>query len=137
MSDHQKLAAQIVEMAGGAKNIKSITNCATRLRMYIYDPDKFNQEGMGKIKGVMGVQLSGAQHQVIVGPTAIHLCKEIRECCFELLQSNSAFRWIANEQDQYCNCNNHCTSFYCTTILFHKLFHGNLPPSIVTRFSCR
>ena len=30
MSDHQKLAAQIVEMAGGAKNIKSITNCATR-----------------------------------------------------------------------------------------------------------
>lgn len=79
MSDHQKLAAQIVEMAGGAKNIKSITNCATRLRMYIYDPDKFNQEGMGKIKGVMGVQLSGAQHQVIVGPTAIHLCKEIQE----------------------------------------------------------
>ena len=29
------------------------------------------------------------------------------------------------------------SSFYCTTILFHKLFHGNLPPFIVTRFSCR
>lgn len=79
MSNNNTLAAQIVEQAGGAKNIKSITNCATRLRMYIKNPEKFNKEKMGKIKGVMGVQLSGGQHQVIVGPTAIHLCKEIQE----------------------------------------------------------
>lgn len=79
MSKNQNLAAQIIEQAGGAKNIKSITNCATRLRMYVKDPDKFNQEGMKKIQGVMGVQLSGSQHQVIVGPTAIHLCKEIQD----------------------------------------------------------
>lgn len=79
MSKNQNLAAQIIEQAGGAQNIKSITNCATRLRMYVKNPDKFNQEGMKKIQGVMGVQLSGAQHQVIVGPTAIHLCKEIQD----------------------------------------------------------
>lgn len=79
MSNNQSLASQIVKQAGGAKNIKSITNCATRLRMYIKNPNKFNQEEMEKIDGVMGVQLSGAQHQVIVGPTAIHLCKAIQD----------------------------------------------------------
>ena len=42
-----------------------------------------------------------------------------------------------NEADIDCLLYTSCTSFYCTTILFHKLFHGNLPPFIVTRFSCR
>lgn len=77
-NNNSTLVTQIVEQAGGAKNIKSITNCATRLRMYIKNPEKFNKEKMEKIKGVMGVQLSGGQHQVIVGPSAIHLCKEIQ-----------------------------------------------------------
>lgn len=78
-NNNSTLVTQIVEQAGGAKNIKSITNCATRLRMYIKNPEKFNKEKMEKIKGVMGVQLSGGQHQVIVGPSAIHLCKEIQD----------------------------------------------------------
>lgn len=79
MSDNKQLAARIVKQAGGVKNIKSITNCATRLRMYLKDPEKFHGEEMEKINGVMGVQISGNQHQVIVGPTAIHLCKIIQQ----------------------------------------------------------
>ena len=35
MSDNKTLGKKIIEAAGGAQNIKSITNCATRLRMYI------------------------------------------------------------------------------------------------------
>lgn len=79
MSNNQKMAEAIVIAAGGAGNIKSITNCATRLRMYIKNPSKFNEEKMKKVPGVMGFQLSGEQYQVIVGPKAIHMCKEIQD----------------------------------------------------------
>ena len=40
MSDNKTLGKKIIEAAGGAQNIKSITNCATRLRMYIKDVSK-------------------------------------------------------------------------------------------------
>ena len=76
---NEVLTRQIVEKAGGASNIESITNCATRLRMYIKNPAKFDQEGMKKVKGVLGFQLSGNQYQVIVGANAIHYCKQIQE----------------------------------------------------------
>lgn len=79
MGKNQKMAEEIVKAAGGAGNIKSITNCATRLRMYIKDPSKFDEGGIREIQDVMGFQLSGEQYQVIVGPKAIHLCKEIQD----------------------------------------------------------
>lgn len=50
MSNNQKMAEAIVIAAGGAGNIKSITNCATRLRMYIKNPSKFNEEKMKKFR---------------------------------------------------------------------------------------
>lgn len=79
MNDNKIMGKKIIEAAGGAKNIKSITNCATRLRMYIKDDTKYDEEKMEKIEGVMGISTAGEQHQVIVGPKAIHLCKELQE----------------------------------------------------------
>ena len=79
MSDNKTLGKKIIEAAGGAKNIKSITNCATRLRMYIKDVSKYDEESIKKIDGVMGTSIVGDQYQVIVGPKAIHLCKAIRD----------------------------------------------------------
>ena len=43
MSDNKTLGKKIIEAAGGAQNIKSITNCATRLRMYIKDVSKYDE----------------------------------------------------------------------------------------------
>ena len=78
MSDNKTLGKKIIEAAGGAQNIKSITNCATRLRMYIKDVSKYDEESIKKIDGVMGTSIVGDQYQVIVGPKAIHLCKQYR-----------------------------------------------------------
>ena len=79
MSDNKTLGKKIIEAAGGAENIKSITNCATRLRMYIKDASKYDEESIKKIDGVMGTSIVGDQYQVIVGPKAIHLCKAIQD----------------------------------------------------------
>lgn len=79
MSDNKTLGKKIIEAAGGAQNIKSITNCATRLRMYIKDVSKYDEESIKKIDGVMGTSIVGDQYQVIVGPKAIHLCKAIQD----------------------------------------------------------
>lgn len=79
MSQNNELIKNIIKYAGGAKNIKSVTNCATRLRMYIKDGSKFNEEEMKNVKGVLGFSLAGDQYQVIVGPSAIHLCREMQE----------------------------------------------------------
>lgn len=79
MSDNKTLGRKIIEAAGGAENIKSITNCATRLRMYIKDASKYDEETIKKIDGVMGTSIVGDQYQVIVGPKAIHLCKAIQD----------------------------------------------------------
>ena len=49
MSDNKTLGKKIIEAAGGAENIKSITNCATRLRMYIKDASKYDEESIKKI----------------------------------------------------------------------------------------
>ena len=79
MSDNKTLGKKIIEAAGGAENINSITNCATRLRMYIKDASKYDEESIKKIDGVMGTSIVGDQYQVIVGPKAIHLCKAIQD----------------------------------------------------------
>lgn len=79
MSQNKELIKKIIKYAGGVKNIKSVTNCATRLRMYIKDGSKFKEEEIKKIKGVLGFSLVGDQYQVIVGPSAIHLCREMQE----------------------------------------------------------
>lgn len=79
MGKYSGLANKIVQQAGGVENIISVTNCATRLRMYLKDDGKFNKEKMEKIQGVVGVSISGDQYQVIVGQTSSYICKEIQD----------------------------------------------------------
>lgn len=65
--DIPTLASQIVEGLGGKENLAQINHCATRLRVVVNDPAKLNTEGLKKTKGVLGVEVSGDQVQVIVG----------------------------------------------------------------------
>lgn len=57
MSDNKTLGKKIIEAAGGAENIKSITNCATRLRMYIKDASKYDEESIKKLMELWEHQL--------------------------------------------------------------------------------
>ncbi|TCN27474.1 beta-glucoside-specific PTS transporter subunit IIABC [Mesobacillus foraminis] len=66
---HQKTAEQILELVGGEKNIQHVIHCITRLRFNLHDQSlaKQNKAKIEAIKGVMGVNVSGDQFQVIIG----------------------------------------------------------------------
>ena len=61
------MAEQIVQCLGGKENVARINHCATRLRVNPVDPGKVDKEGLKKIKGVIGVDASTGEIQVIVG----------------------------------------------------------------------
>ena len=62
----EELAKLIYELIGPKNNIKDLTNCMTRVRVQLYkEPD---DEALKAIKGVMGVNHSGEELQIIIGP---------------------------------------------------------------------
>ena len=92
MSDNKTLGKKIIEAAGGAQNIKSITNCATRLRMYIKDVSKYDEESIKKIDGVndavvsfmtqkMEVEFEDGQDDKKVMTEVLKACREVEPDC--------------------------------------------------------
>ena len=61
-----ELAAKIFELAGGAENILSVTNCMTRVRLQL--AKKISAEEIKKLEGVLGTNYSENEFQIIVGP---------------------------------------------------------------------
>lgn len=71
------LATEILKSIGGEKNITALGHCATRLRFTIKDNQKVNEQELKNLDGVMGVVMSSAQLQIIIG-TAVHdVCEEL------------------------------------------------------------
>lgn len=66
--DYKKLASDIYEKVGGAKNIQHVTHCATRLRFTLVNDKKADSEGIKQLKGVTGLVEGNGQFQVIIGP---------------------------------------------------------------------
>lgn len=67
MSDYKKLAQIIVKNVGGKENVSSVTHCVTRLRFYLNDESKANDDVLNNTKGVISVVKSGGQYQVVIG----------------------------------------------------------------------
>ena len=63
---NKELAAKIFELAGGAENILSVTNCMTRVRLQL--AKKISAEEIKKLEGVLGTNYSENEFQIIVGP---------------------------------------------------------------------
>ena len=61
-----ELAAKIFELAGGAENILSVTNCMTRVRLQL--AKKISADEIKKLEGVLGTNYSENELQIIVGP---------------------------------------------------------------------
>ncbi len=66
--DYSQTAQAILNAVGGSKNIQSVTNCATRLRFDLVDDQKVQEATLRQIDGVIDINKSGAQYQVIIGP---------------------------------------------------------------------
>lgn len=61
------LAENILDLLGGKDNIKDVTNCATRLRVNVYDETIVANDPDFKKIGTMGLSRNGCAMQVIVG----------------------------------------------------------------------
>lgn len=65
--DYKKMAAELVELVGGEKNIKSVMHCLTRLRFTVKNDDAVQLDALKKVEGVINVVVAGGQYQVIIG----------------------------------------------------------------------
>ncbi len=68
----------IIKAVGGKSNIKSLGNCATRLRFVLKDNTKVDKAAFKKTKAVGSMKVSGG-YQVIMGPTVEMYADEINE----------------------------------------------------------
>lgn len=77
--DYKKLAADIVYLVGGEKNVQSVTHCATRLRFNLKEDSAAQTDKLKSTKGVMGVVNKGGQYQVVIGSDVANVYREILE----------------------------------------------------------
>lgn len=77
--DYQQTAHRIIDLLGGASNINSVFHCITRLRFSLKDNDKVARDQLSDLDGVMGINLSGDQFQVIIGNKVTQVFKAIQE----------------------------------------------------------
>lgn len=75
--DYKETASRIIEHLGGASNIISLFHCITRLRFYLKDVNKVDRQALENLDGVMGINLSGDQFQVIIGGKVAQVCQAI------------------------------------------------------------
>lgn len=75
--EYHALAAKIIQFVGGEENIDNVIHCVTRLRFYLKDEAKPNDEAINNLKGVMGVVRAGGQYQVVVGTAVDDIYKEV------------------------------------------------------------
>lgn len=68
MSNDEHIAREVLLHVGGADNVASLYNCATRLRFEIRDYSKIDKRALEAVDGVLGTQQSGDQFQVVIGP---------------------------------------------------------------------
>ena len=69
MGQYTELAKTIVKNVGGKQNVTSLTHCVTRLRFYLKDESKANDNVLKNTDGVISVVKSGGQYQVVIGNT--------------------------------------------------------------------
>jgi len=67
VSEYNDLAKAIIEAVGGPTNINSVVHCATRLRFSLKDETKVQTEKLKNMAGVVGVNPTPTQYQVIIG----------------------------------------------------------------------
>ncbi|TGD22717.1 PTS beta-glucoside transporter subunit IIABC [Companilactobacillus suantsaicola] len=65
--NYDQLATDIVENVGGKENINSLIHCITRLRFYLKDDKKANDDTIENLPGVISVAKAGGQYQVVIG----------------------------------------------------------------------
>ena len=77
---YEAIVQQVIELAGGKKNILGIAHCATRLRLVLEDNDCADLKNMENVDLVKGVFVAGDQVQIIFGAGLVNdICQVLGE----------------------------------------------------------
>lgn len=66
--DYDQLGKDILDNVGGISNVDSVIHCITRVRFYLKDDNKANDQKIKNMNGVIDVAKAGGQYQVVIGP---------------------------------------------------------------------
>ena len=66
--NYDELGKNIVKNVGGVENVDNVIHCITRVRFYLKDDNKANDDVIKNMKGVIDVAKAGGQYQVVIGP---------------------------------------------------------------------
>lgn len=69
MDKNEQMAKSILKAVGGTENIKAATHCMTRLRLSLKDDKIPVDDEIKNIDGVIGVNRTETQFQIIIGPS--------------------------------------------------------------------
>ncbi|GMM21022.1 glucose PTS transporter subunit IIA [Lactobacillus amylovorus] len=64
---YDELATFIIKNVGGKDNINNLIHCITRLRFYLKDESKANDDVLKNQRGILDVMHAGGQYQVVIG----------------------------------------------------------------------
>ncbi|MEC4020520.1 PTS transporter subunit EIIC [Streptomyces sp. H27-D2] len=67
---NQRIAEEILPLVGGARNVTSIVNCMTRLRLGLRDRSLVQEEALKALPAVMGV-IDDDTYQIVLGPGTV------------------------------------------------------------------
>lgn len=65
--NYEEMAARLIALVGGEENVTIFAHCITRLRFNLKDRGIPNLDEIKEVPGVVGVQWSGEQLQIIIG----------------------------------------------------------------------
>lgn len=75
--NYHLIASNIIDAIGGTKNVKVYTNCMTRLRLTVNDPNLVNIDSLKQVNNVLQVVNDNDIFQVVLGPgVVIKVAKE-------------------------------------------------------------
>ncbi len=81
MGKYTQLSADIIQNVGGKENVKKVIHCVTRLRFYLKDESKANDEMLKNMDGVVTVVKAMGQYMVVIGE---HVADVYDEVCLQL-----------------------------------------------------
>lgn len=77
--DYAGIAAAIVQVCGGAANIRNVTHCMTRLRVNLVDTGKIDEVATKQIPGVLNLVVQNGEYQFVIGQDVAQLYEEFEK----------------------------------------------------------
>lgn len=78
MTNEERLVDELLKHLGGKDNVRSATNCMTRLRVRLADGSVVDEDGVKNTEGVLGlVRDSPTYLEIVVGPGKSRKCADV------------------------------------------------------------